>query len=723
MKEEGFSRRDNAAERALYTADAALFGDFTRVVSLREALYAFARGNAGVKGIMDRVRAVLGADDAFRRSTRERTSVGAEAGRMSDTEEDTSAGLGAEADPRFAFTTDPARDASGLRGDANFGTEGNGIRREHVEQLMTREQQEARGGEGGEAGQVLDEGDALQLYSLLAEVATERFEHIRSMSAMVAERLRKLGNPQWSRLTGEQKEEYRDYFYSVRRLVGELKTLLVQLNNGDGQLTRALVSGADWLERKVTTSCDTVRARMAALLGRNDWTLASKMFAVIQFGASVRTPPLPSLGAGAFTAKVGVSAGVSTRVATRHLEDSEKTYASSYHGPVIEITGGFDKGGRRFVAWFKRETRHFHSAHYCIKSFGKAPCRENFSIYFLFFPVNFGRFRASWVPLASRIILMAAPKLASVAVRALADNSINQDLMDRFNGAGLTPPVGAGTNGANGTAPAGPENAPSADDTEDDGMPLTARALFGKLHELLYSISPVVFSPPDSGSFRVNITGPFVVNLLKDMGPAFLLQTLSAKVENQLGIISYVNEYRIGGTPDDPDDSGVDAAFVQLFFEGQLGLGFLKKLASGLDRAVSVTGAAKVKLFGEFGTLFWLVPPGAALRYNGLVAETPREASLAIGQSQSQRATTHARGKISSSTTSSDSSSSTTSDKLDESDGDSMGNNPCDSGLLAERAGTLHRAVESAEATGHAAIKSRALQALAELETFKRSCA
>eukprot|EP00161_Ancyromonas_sigmoides_P003438 TRINITY_DN131_c0_g3_i6.p1 TRINITY_DN131_c0_g3~~TRINITY_DN131_c0_g3_i6.p1 ORF type:complete len:1496 (+),score=557.26 TRINITY_DN131_c0_g3_i6:93-4490(+) len=654
MEHEGFSAEDNLFERALFKADAAVFRDYTRVLSIREALFAFCKKNARVKGVMEHMRNVVRNDEAFTARTRQTPDIEVPASMRGKT--DMSAKMSAVNDVPVE-----GADTAGFRPERDFAK--NGIRKAAVDRELSAKDPN---------GATMGDADALELYALLSEQVIERFEHIQRMAQMVATRFQRLNKSTWTALTAAQKEEYRGYFFSLRRLAGGLKTLLVQINHGDGPIKRSIVRGTQWLSTKVASVCDNLKATMAAKLGENDWKLSSKYYLTVQLGVSGKVPtPMP------ISAELlgGYSCGISTIVTTQHLEDPKKTYSSTYCGLSFDATvklGQRTPGAPHFVGIAKVENRNYNDETYCVKKFGRAPCTERFFLLLSVFPTNLGLSPATVMPV---IKTMLAVGLANdLGVISVSEGDVN-------------PGVFAGS--------ASGEDIISLSNyiTPDGGAPpAEPDSLFNGAQNLLHGALPEVFAARGEENTEVSITpeaetesrGNRVFNALKDYGPAAFALIAGQVTGGNLGVLSFLYTYKIGEGASEL--SGVDKVFVKPFFMNSIASvgGAIK---AGIQRMASMTEnlPLKVGVSYDFGILVWIVLPGGAKRAvaNAANAASENTANLAVAA------------------------------------GDEL---PCDQSFIASRLTSLREAVHIAK-RGDDSVRDDVLAALKDMEAYERECA
>ena len=74
--------------------------------------------------------------------------------------------------------------------------------------------------------------------------------------------------------------------------------------------------GTAWVERKISSACDNVKAKMAAALGQNDWKISSKFYLTISIGLSGKIPRPGKIG---MELSMGWSSGFASSVKTRFV--------------------------------------------------------------------------------------------------------------------------------------------------------------------------------------------------------------------------------------------------------------------------------------------------------------------------------------------------------------------------------------------------------------------
>jgi hypothetical protein len=652
MEREGFSAEDNLLERALFKADAAVFRDYTRVLSIREALFAFCKKNAGVKGVMEHMRNVVRNDEAFTARTRQTPDIEVPASMRGkrDLSQD---------DSRFTMTTDETENTAGFRPERDFAK--NGIRKAAVDRELSAKDPN---------GATMGDADALELYSLLSEQVIERFEHIQRMARMVATRFQRLNKATWTALTAAQKEEYRRYFFSLRRLAGGLKTLLVQINHGDGPIKRSIVRGTQWLSTKVASVCDNLKAKMAAQLNENDWAISSKFYLTVQLGAAFKVPVLP----GAPSAKVegGIAMGFAAIVATKHLENSEKTYSSTYWGAAIDVQVVFNMPS---VVIAKMEERRYAERHYCVRKFGTFPCTETFWLLMVVFPGNFG--------LSQRVLLPA--------MRAVMGLTILSDVSQNELASAMDPESSGswfGGGSAQDIVSLSQQFVPSG---EEEPLPTLAlnslKAAADPFVEAVYPTSPgaedTAAVEPQHRAQNMADAARTAMNAILNYGPSVYAMT-TGLLGGKLGVLSFLYTYKVGSG--DAVLRGVDKVFVKPFFEGiATGMGGItNKISTMLANA---GGKVKVELKLQPGPLIWLVLAGGAKR------AVANAATAANAASENTANLAVAAG--------------------DE--------HPCDQSFIASRLTSLREAVHIAK-RGDETVRADVLAALKDMEDYEREC-
>lgn len=208
---------------------------------------------------------------------------------------------------------------------------------------------------------------AQHLYGLVAAEIKTRFDAIFDLTIAARKRLIAAGDKTWGELNEEERAVVRREYFGIRKLTGELHRLLLEINQADSALTKGIVYAFTAMKNSVGRTFGEVARSLKSNLATG---CALDFQTEILVGAGLKTSVKPSLELKVRGA--AVPAGFAAVVDPVRLDDPSKTYTTNYKGWSGELSGVVGSFGANLQVL----RTFYESGAYCKARSGNIACSE-----------------------------------------------------------------------------------------------------------------------------------------------------------------------------------------------------------------------------------------------------------------------------------------------------------------------------------------------------------